>query len=160
MRWSTPVENAVGQYVKAHFGQQPFAAVHWRRGYLGQLIENRSIEQLSASLSNTTDALRSMLPPGSSELNVYLASNQLDEADRARVLELANVDGLKLHSLMLEPSLNAGMGVEELSRIEQGICTRASVFDGTSTSQQSTRSAPCFLRCSPRRRPIASLSPT
>ena len=66
--------------------------------------------------------------------NVYIASNQINETDTVRVAELMNVSGLKLHSLLLEPSLTEHMELDEISRFEQGICTRASAFVDTPKS--------------------------
>ena len=62
-----------------------------------------------------------------------------------RVAGLMNISGMNLHSLLPElarsPSLQrlvglqgGGKGLDELSRVEQGVCAQAAVFIGTPMS--------------------------
>ena len=134
LRWSKPLRAAIKHYTETHFEREPFVAIHWRRGYLGKVLpEARSVEQVAEALTDAISSMRRKRGPDAN-VNIYIASNQLNEADVAHVSELLNASSAKLHSLLLEPVLAAGLGVDELSRIEQGICAKADVFVDTPKS--------------------------
>jgi len=135
LRWSKPLRAAVKHYIETHFGREPFVAIHWRRGYLGKVLpEARSVEQVADALADAMSSMR-RTRGHDTKVNIYIASNQLNEADVARVSELLNASSTaKLHSLLLEPALTAGLGIDELSRIEQGICGEADAFIDTPKS--------------------------
>tara|TARA_B100000767_G_scaffold254396_1_gene259767 strand:- start:139 stop:603 length:465 start_codon:yes stop_codon:yes gene_type:complete len=131
-------------YVDTSFGPDPFVAIHWRRGYSDNVFTVRTAEEVATELLSARRTLQEQRGDGV-PANFYIASNQLDEADLQRVAGLMNISGMNLHSLLPElarsPSLQrlvglqgGGKGLDELSRVEQGVCAQAAVFIGTPMS--------------------------
>ena len=143
-RWAAPLQTAMDSYVDTSFGPDPFVAIHWRRGYSDNVFTVRTAEEVATELLNARQTLQEQHGDGV-PANFYIASNQLDEADLQHVARLMNISGMNLHSLLPElarsPSLQRlvglqgrGKGLDELSRVEQGICAQAAVFVGTPMS--------------------------
>merc|ERR1719440_527568 len=44
-KWANDVDVRANRFVKNHFGESPFIAMHWRRGYLGP-IQARSQQEV------------------------------------------------------------------------------------------------------------------
>ena len=121
----------------AQLGQEPFVAIHWRRGFSDNVFTVRSADEVADQLLHAGRRLQERRGD-KAMASFYIASNQLDEADLKRVSARLNVSDLRLHSLLLEPSRTVHMSIEELSRVEQGICAQAAIFIGTPSSTWSS----------------------
>ena len=143
-RWAAPLQTAMDRYVDTSFGPDPFVAIHWRRGYSDNVFTVRTAEEVATELLNARRTLQEQRGDGV-PANFYIASNQLDEADLQRVAGLMNISGMNLHSLLPELARSPGLqrlvglqgrgkGLDELSRVEQGVCAQAAIFIGTPMS--------------------------
>ena len=145
-KWAAPLQAAMDSYVDASFGPDPFVAIHWRRGYSDNVFTVRTAEEVATELLNARRTLQKQRGDGV-PANFYIASNQLDEEDLQRVAGLLNVSDIKLHSLLPELARSTSLqrlvglqergsatGLDELSRVEKGVCAQAAVFVGTPMS--------------------------
>ncbi|KAJ1627429.1 GDP-fucose protein O-fucosyltransferase-domain-containing protein [Pavlovales sp. CCMP2436] len=131
LRFVRPIYTAAEEFVQAHFGEEPFLAVHWRRADFKLTRGGRSdvLLEVDAFIERVESAL---LSRGLSRL--YLATDATEEDDLARIRERLDPRRFSWVANADETDMQVAMDV---ANIEIAICAMAAFFLGTRTSNYS-----------------------